>query len=109
MSAVDGAKPVGKQEVEDDTSPQVIRHVKRCQVEGREPFESKQRVRRQNKRPDLAEVGIRETKTLNHRRDFGGTIRRSGRGYGISSRWQRTRTLPERCLDIDIGKERTGN
>ena len=83
-----------------------------CGVGCGEPLESEQRVRRQNERPDFLKVGIGEPKGLEHRANITGRIAaRCWRHRAVASRaggnWPEP--LPECCLGVDIGEQRSGN
>jgi hypothetical protein len=75
-----------------------------------EPLESEQRVGRQDERPDFMKVGIGEPKGLEHWGNISCRIADVACGVqGIVERAATTETLPECCLGVDVGEQRSGD
>src|SRR5947209_15123627 len=76
VAAIDGAEPVGEDEVVDDAGPQAVGHAEGLRGHDGEALEAEEGVGRKDESPDLMQVGVGEVEGLEH----GGDVERLGRG-----------------------------
>jgi hypothetical protein len=109
VSAVDGAEPVGQDEVVDDACPEAVGHTKAGGGHGGESFEAEERVGWEDEGPDLVEVGVGDLEGVDHGGDVG-LVFGGGAGLGEDAGGLGAAdALPGGGFGIDIAEERAGD
>lgn len=109
VTAVDGAKAVGEDEVVDDAGPEGVGHVEDLGLHGGESLDAEEGVWGEDEGPDLVEVGVGELEGLEHGRDLGETFGEPGGMGEGAGRAHAAGALPEVGLRVDIGEEGAGD
>src|SRR6266568_4116410 len=105
MPAIYRAEPVCDEKVENDSRPEAFGHAERRRLDDREPLEPKQRVWRENERPDLLKISACEPESFDHWDNICGPIHCGHFGCCVSFQGQPPWTLPERSLGLDVREQ----
>jgi len=101
----------GESEVVDDSCPQMRVEGERLSRSQRQFLERQPRLWRQDKRPYLLQVRLREKEGVDHVSDFGTGLRRDGcvvrreRNLVRCERGAVAEALPVRCLGFNVSEE----